>query len=69
MIIKVLIALIVLATVVLLPLGLALLLKQEGVIAFGSSCAGDDNGDATKACAACEIKELANCDYKEQTSQ
>lgn len=69
MIIKILIAFLVLAAVVLFPLGLALLLKQDGEIAFGSSCAGDDNGGATQACAACEIKDLANCDYNEQPTE
>ncbi|MCF8308847.1 MAG: hypothetical protein K9I68_07565 [Bacteroidales bacterium] len=68
MIIKVLIALLILAAVVLLPVGLALLLKQEGgEISFGSSCAIDDKGESgeEKACAACEIKDLVNCDYNE----
>ena len=67
MIIKVLIVCLILAAVVLLPLGLAMLFKQEGEISFGSSCAIDDKGESgeEKACAACEIKDLVNCDYNE----
>jgi len=68
MIIKVLIACLILAAVVLLPVGLALLFKQDTEISFGSSCSLDDgeSGNDGKACAACEIKDLVNCDYDEE---
>lgn len=69
MFIKVLIMTAILGAIITLPLLLSLLFNNDAEIKIHSCALDYGSAPGDDACSSCQIKDLANCEYKDQQLQ